>query len=341
MRYLFFDTEWSNNFDGVDKMCEFGYVMTDEFFNVLDQQDYVMNPGTGRNNRFHLIGRINRGDLKLAHEQEEYDSAPLFTSFYEKISNLFKSKDVKFFGFSVANDMKCLSDNIKRYHLAPLVYEAVDVQILHSQFKNGTLEKNNLEKATRELCSEEEMNGIVPHRPDCDALMAVRLLKQMCESLHMEIEEFLSLCPEAVIDENSMLKKPNASQGGGRTKRKSSSTNATDNEKFNSLCDTNNEKPRSHQLDEKIFTYSSACKRDHINEAIEAAQFVNDNGGLNHRGSVFGCDYIVVHDETDKAFIAGKLDLTLIKAITINELYQMAEEEMKSDAACISMIRKQ
>ena len=37
MNYLFFDVECANSFDGVGKICEFGYVFTDENLNIIKQ----------------------------------------------------------------------------------------------------------------------------------------------------------------------------------------------------------------------------------------------------------------------------------------------------------------
>lgn len=66
MKYLFFDIECSNCFNGVGKMCEFGYVLTDEDFNTIKCDDMPMSPGKGYDFRFHLKGRKNEKDLELA-----------------------------------------------------------------------------------------------------------------------------------------------------------------------------------------------------------------------------------------------------------------------------------
>ena len=54
MKYLFFDIECSNCFNGVGKMCEFGYVLVDENLQVITADDIPMSPGKGRGNRFYL-----------------------------------------------------------------------------------------------------------------------------------------------------------------------------------------------------------------------------------------------------------------------------------------------
>lgn len=43
MKYLFFDIECSNCFGGKNKICEIGYVLTDENFNILLTNDIPMS----------------------------------------------------------------------------------------------------------------------------------------------------------------------------------------------------------------------------------------------------------------------------------------------------------
>ena len=57
MRYLIFDIECC---DG-RHICEFGYVITNEKFEVLDKQVITINP----EKKFNLTGRKNQDDLTL------------------------------------------------------------------------------------------------------------------------------------------------------------------------------------------------------------------------------------------------------------------------------------
>ena len=57
MRYLAFDIECC---DG-KHICEFGYVITDEKFNISEKSVITINPES----KFTLIGRSNDRDLKL------------------------------------------------------------------------------------------------------------------------------------------------------------------------------------------------------------------------------------------------------------------------------------
>ena len=42
MKYLFFDIECANCFEGKGKICEFGYVLTDEAFNEIESKEIII-----------------------------------------------------------------------------------------------------------------------------------------------------------------------------------------------------------------------------------------------------------------------------------------------------------
>jgi hypothetical protein len=83
MKYLFFDIECANCFDGKAKICEFGYVLTDEKFNVLQEDTFQINPRS----KFDKLGFKKRG-IKLAYPYEYYYNQPDFKCFYEKIKSV-------------------------------------------------------------------------------------------------------------------------------------------------------------------------------------------------------------------------------------------------------------
>ena len=64
MRYLFFDIECCNGRD----ICEFGYVITDTEFNVLEKKNFTINP----ENKFNLTGRSDGRDLELYYPYSTY-----------------------------------------------------------------------------------------------------------------------------------------------------------------------------------------------------------------------------------------------------------------------------
>ena len=69
MKYLFFDIECC---DGAH-ICEFGYVLTNDKFEILDRDFFLINP----EKEFNLTGRKDQRDLQLHFSEEEYGS-PLY-----------------------------------------------------------------------------------------------------------------------------------------------------------------------------------------------------------------------------------------------------------------------
>ena len=70
MEYIFFDIECANCFQGRGKICSFGYVITDESFNVISKNDILMNP----HSRFHLCGHGNHPGITLGYDEKTFNS---------------------------------------------------------------------------------------------------------------------------------------------------------------------------------------------------------------------------------------------------------------------------
>lgn len=127
MKYLFFDIECSNCFNGVGKMCEYGYVLTDDNLHTLKADDIPMSPGRRRDSKFNLKGRKNEKDLELAYEDEFYFEQPEFNHFYKQIKSLMEDPDTICFAYSMNNDIAHLYHACKRYGLEPIKYTCYDV----------------------------------------------------------------------------------------------------------------------------------------------------------------------------------------------------------------------
>ena len=179
MKYLFFDTESSNCFEGVHKICEFGYILTDEKFTVISQDDYLINPTEKRDCRFMLTGRKNRVDCILGHPYDEYYESPDFDFFYRDLMNLFSQKDLLVFGFSLDNDLVTLIQACYRSKLPLIECQGYDVQLFLSKYRDGSLTKSSLSSAVESLCSPEELVHIRPHRPDDDSKMAMMVFSTL------------------------------------------------------------------------------------------------------------------------------------------------------------------
>ena len=120
MRYLFFDIECSNCHDGVGKMCEFGYVVTDENFNEKERNNLIINPEAD----FDKVGFAIR-KIKLSLPYKEYYRHKNFKAFYQKIKELFEG-DVIAIGHNTQADAQYILDACNRYGLKSFNYKFID-----------------------------------------------------------------------------------------------------------------------------------------------------------------------------------------------------------------------
>lgn len=197
MKYLFFDIECSNCFNGVGKMCEFGYVLTDDQFHILKRDDIPMSPGKGSGNRFDLKGRKNEADLELAYDEATYYDSPEFPYYYNQIRRLVEDKDTICFAFSMDNDIPHLYHACKRYKKEPFNYICYDVQQIAMQY----LERKNqvkLRDACHEIVGKNSVNALQEHLSSDDAKMEMMILEAMCI--------LRQTSPKTLLDESEFAK---------------------------------------------------------------------------------------------------------------------------------------
>ena len=179
MKYLFFDVECSNCHNGIGKLCEFGYVLTDEKFNILAKDDIPMSPGKGNWSRFDLTGRKGERDLVLAYDYDYYYAQPEFPSFYARIKKLMCDKDTICFAYSMGNDLRHVHKTCERYKLEPLNYECYDVQMMVAKYleQKGQM---NLETACKTIVGPSSLIGLEEHLSRDDAKMEMMVFEAIC-----------------------------------------------------------------------------------------------------------------------------------------------------------------
>ena len=173
--YLFFDIECANCFGGVGKMCSFGYVVVNQDWTILDEDDVVMNPET----EFDWYLFDQKRGCKLAYSKDYFRAHHNFESYYSGIKKLMEASGRKIFGFSVKNDMGFLQSACERYNLPSINYAAYDIaKIIDSanSVKNG--------KSLEEWCRIYKVpcENLVSHKSSDDAKMTMLLFKAFCES---------------------------------------------------------------------------------------------------------------------------------------------------------------
>lgn len=190
MKYLFFDIECSNCFNGKGKVCEFGYVITDENFKIISAQDIPMSPGKGRGNRFHLRDRMAVEDVKLAYDETYYYEQPELPAFYERIKKLMSSNDTICFAFSMSNDIRYLADSCIRYKLPLIDYTCYDVQKLAAEYLE-LKGQPGLMKCVEEIVGPHATFGLVEHLSRDDAKMEMMIVEAICVLNQIDLKTLL------------------------------------------------------------------------------------------------------------------------------------------------------
>ena len=233
MKFLFFDVECSNCFNGIGKICEFGYVLTDENFKIIKADEIPMSPGNGEGSRFNLRGRKNEKDLELAYDEDFYFSCPQFPTYYKFIRAMMEDKDTVCFAFSMDNDIAHLHNTCKRYRLDPINYTCYDVQKIASKY----LEQNkqiNLEDACRKIVGPNSMLQLIPHLSRDDAKMEMMILEAVTV---LEKTDALTLLNMAEYSKTNSIEYMN--KAVERLKRKQMGQKA--HKFYNSICKTSDE----------------------------------------------------------------------------------------------------
>ena len=180
--YLFFDIECANCFDGVGKMCSFGYVLTDRFFNVLDTDDVVMNPECEFD--WYLFSPKNQ--CPLAYSKDYFRAQRNFESYYKPIKKLLEESDRKVIGFSSLNDVGFIVSACERYNLPYINFSSWDIAQILEQTKGKTMK-------LKEWCEDYkiDLSKIQAHKSQDDAMMTMLLTKAFCEENGIEIQDLL------------------------------------------------------------------------------------------------------------------------------------------------------
>ena len=136
MTYLFFDIECANCFDGIGKICSFGYVLCDENFSVIETDDLLMNPAAPFD--WYLFKKNSK--CRLAYSREDYIKNPEFPEHYAKIKSLLEAGNRIIIGFGCQNDVATIATECMRYDLDLIDFNCHDIHTVLEKiydFKGG------------------------------------------------------------------------------------------------------------------------------------------------------------------------------------------------------------
>lgn len=182
MKYVFFDIECACVFKNVAKICAFGYVVTDEKFNLLKREDILLNP----KGKFHLTDRKGKEGLVLPYEYEDFKKYPLFPSAYQRIRELLEGKDTVVLGHATLNDVNYLNLETRRYKLPSFRFDWHDTQFFWMNVQNDFSRQLGLGAIAEQLGVE-----FTPHRAVDDAYATMRVCEAICEREGVSVPELV------------------------------------------------------------------------------------------------------------------------------------------------------
>ena len=187
MKYLFFDLEFANSRDGKPKICEFGYVVTDEGFRVLSRGNLIIDPNIQRSEwEYRVVKKILTRPIAV------YERAPAFPAFYDRIAELIRSADM-IFGHTMDMDAKGLNSDAKRYGLPPINFEFWDVHQFYIA-QTGALKNTGLSAILEQLGIAGDENV---HDAEADAYNTMLALRGLLRLANITPEEIGRVAPAA------------------------------------------------------------------------------------------------------------------------------------------------
>lgn len=187
MKFLFLDLEFASSNHNMKKICEFGYVLVDETFKIIEKLNLIINPNIEYSEwDQYVVEHILKRDMIV------YNTSPKFTNFYELIKKLLYKSDY-IFGFAVLNDITAINDELKRYDLEPLEFDFYDVQKLYNAATNNH-QYDSLEKSLNHY-NISTLNKL--HDAENDAYNTMLVLKKIKEDLNSSLIDFINSCPDA------------------------------------------------------------------------------------------------------------------------------------------------
>ncbi len=182
MKFLFFDIECACVYKFAAKICAFGYVLTDENFQVLEREDVLLNP----RGRFHLTDKREKKGIVLPYRYEDFKQYPTFPAQYERLKSLLEDKDHLVCGHATLNDVNYLNLETKRYKLPSFSFEFYDTQFFYMNVKGDFARQSGLGAVAEELKVE-----FIPHRAVDDAYATMRVCEALCKRENATLPAFL------------------------------------------------------------------------------------------------------------------------------------------------------
>ena len=261
--YLFFDIECANCFNGIGKMCSLGYVLVNEDFEILDEDDVVMNPET----EFDWYLFDPKTDCSLAYSKDYFRMQHNFESYYSGIKKIFEAPSRKIFGFGVSNDIGFLQSACERYSLPEINYAAYDVKNILK--KNYSIEQKLEDWADFYNISKENLHL---HKSVDDAKLTMLVLKSFCEEKNLTLDEVVAQNKDLKISVEKFIEMREQKEHVSEIQAK-----------IKSLYEKKIKSPYSKQFLGQNFAFGFKINFENADIALECAEKIYKHGGILHK----------------------------------------------------------
>ncbi len=273
MKYVFFDIECACVFKSVAKICAFGYVVTDEQFNLLAREDILLNP----KGKFHLTDRKGHEGLVLPYEYEDFKKYPIFPAEYRRIKAILEEKDAVVLGHATLNDVNYLNLETKRYRLPSFRFDWLDTQFFWMNTEGKYGQQLGLGAMAEALGVE-----FTPHRAVDDAYATMRVCEALCRREGTDVKGLVERYRiKAGRLENYQIRQP--SSAGQRKyyaeKNEEKEAHFRAHEQFYRFVNKHKDRRRKGgALEGKVFCFARDVEDD-VDVSVKLVKAIFDSGG--------------------------------------------------------------
>ena len=295
--FVFFDCECANTFEGIGKICSFGYVICDDELNVIESEDVVINPECD----FDWYLFSGKGGCQLAYSKDYFRIKPNFEAYYRDIKKLLTTGNRFIGGFAVGNDVGFVNNACERYETEYIQFRAFDVE-KYLEHKYG--KKQKLAEWAEEFGV--NMAKFQSHKSVDDAMMTMLCLKHECMETGKSAEEIMTENKGLFISNEQILQ-----QAEERAYRKEML------EKIKRMYGKKSPMPKFKTVAGQIFQLDHKILKDPV-KALELIKKIYDNGGIT--GDRLTGKGTVVFEKKPHEEVVKKIEKRGLLTITLEEL---------------------
>ena len=175
MRYVAFDIECSIVIPCYSEMCEFGYVIADDEFNIVCEKNLRIKPKKVQR----IIGE------KIGIKLEDFKDSPQFEEVYEEIREVLEHPDQKIFAHSAISDLKYLG---RECRIKRCDYPRIEVYDTEKIYKDYTASEKTSLESTKEWTGIDFRN----HSAIEDSKACLYIMKKIADEEKGNFQTFLA-----------------------------------------------------------------------------------------------------------------------------------------------------